>query len=160
MKALLSDLTPVVDERHEVRTPIDRVSTVATAAGGSVVATVVDLTREGCRIATGAAIAPGAFCTIEIAPLGPIRARVVWHDGEHYGCAFPTPLPPGAVTAALGGARVIPFPSRPGHAAGPHDVATLSARLKLSGRARAALLIALGAGAWLPLVAAYLLLNP
>ena len=72
-------------------------------------AAIIDLTRDGCRIATASPLLPHDRVAIGIARVGRVEARVVWREPAAYGCAFDQPLPPGAVTAALNAPQVAPL---------------------------------------------------
>lgn len=73
-------------------------------------AMLADLTRDGCRVQTDAALPRDAEIDIEIPNIGWQHARVLWHGPAGYGCAFTVPLPSGAVTAAFGRSNVVAFP--------------------------------------------------
>ena len=61
---------------------------------------VNDLTRDGCRITCGTALAVGADITLGLAGIGQVTATVLWNNGDTYGCVFHESLPSGSVTAA------------------------------------------------------------
>ncbi|MBY0301318.1 MULTISPECIES: PilZ domain-containing protein [Sphingomonas] len=129
------------DRRGALRGELGRPGTIRLDDGTVIETVLVDLTRDGCRLHTAAAIARGTTFSIGIAHVGLTRARVVWHGPEGYGCEFDAPLPAGAVTAAFGGSNIEPFPNAGQFA--PPPVAR-----KWSPRARLLLLLAGVAGPW------------
>lgn len=79
--------------------------------------TVLDLTREGCRVETDVIVPDNADIEIGIGNLGRMKASVMWRKHDSFGCAFDVPLPPGAITAALGPTNVVALPSESTYAA-------------------------------------------
>lgn len=87
------------NRRSDQRTEINR-SAVLRFGGGAYDILVADLTREGCRITTSLDLEPGSLVTLGFAGIGHTVGRVVWRDGQSFGCLFEADLPSGAVTAA------------------------------------------------------------
>jgi hypothetical protein len=141
------------DRRLEPRLDFGRPGTLRFDDGSTAEAMILDLNRDGCRLATVATLVPGGWLTIGIAPIGRIRARAVWHGANGYGCEFEVPLPAGAVTAAFGPSNVAVLP-------GVALLAPSSATPgKLTPRARVAALAGALAVSWGVLGAGWLLLR-
>lgn len=100
------------DERRTVeRTTLGRRGVLRLPDSRSIEVTVLDLTRDGCRVETGEPVPAGTNVEIGIGNLGRMKASVMWRSDDGLGCAFDTPLPPGAITAALGPSNIVSFPA-------------------------------------------------
>jgi hypothetical protein len=73
----------------------------ATASGPGVAVLIHDLSLSGLLIETSAELAVGAELQIDLPEAGLRPAMVVWSSGQYFGCAFATPLPRAALSAAL-----------------------------------------------------------
>lgn len=94
------------DRRLEPRPSLGRQGTLRTADGARFDIVVSDLTRDGCRLHTDAALTPGAIVNVGLAHIGLTPAQIVWHGSAGYGCRFDQALPRGAVSAAFGTSNV------------------------------------------------------
>lgn len=102
---------PLGDNRISDRTPLGRSGVMRLADGGEPIAVVVlDLSREGCRIQGDSSVEPGMRTEVGLANIGRITATVTWRGTNSFGCVFDRPLPPGAITAALGPSNVVALP--------------------------------------------------
>lgn len=114
--------------------------------------TVLDLTREGCRVETSERLAEGTGIEIGIGNLGRMKASVMWSSEGSFGCAFDVPLPPGAITAALSPPNIVSFP------ADAQEPASRPFTNKFSPRTRLFLLLGVTAACWLAIGAVVLAL--
>ena len=62
------------------------------SGGNSFQVDVIDLSAAGFRIETANHIAPESGIYLTLPRMEALRAKVVWNDGEHFGCEFTRPL--------------------------------------------------------------------
>jgi hypothetical protein len=98
------------ERRAAVRVELGRRGTLRLGDGAPLDVLISDLTRDGCRIETDAALEPGLAVQIGIAHLGLTPGRIVRRSTSGYGCRFDVPLDAGAVTLASGATNVAAFP--------------------------------------------------
>ena len=92
--------TASADRRNSPRKRLDKAATLQIGKAGTIDVVVGDLTREGCRIEADAILPPGSRVKVGLCNMSPVAGRLVWRNRNHYGCAFDSPLPSGAITAA------------------------------------------------------------
>jgi hypothetical protein len=95
----ISAHTAGYDRRGDFRTRIARPA-VLRVADKALHIRVEDLTPDGCKIATDAALEMGSTVTLGFSGIGHTSAQVTWRGQDGYGCVFDKRLPAGAVTAA------------------------------------------------------------
>lgn len=107
-RALVQDAD---DRRAQARPLLGRAGTLRIAGGPAHEIEVLDLSRDGCRIATTQTLHPNAAVEIGLAHIGLTGGKIVWRGSAGYGCRFDRSLPSGAVTAAFGNSNVVSFAS-------------------------------------------------
>jgi len=70
-------------------------------SGSGTEVVIHDLSSDGILVETGASLRKGARLEVHLPEVGATQAKVVWNSGEYYGCQFDTPIPTGALSAAL-----------------------------------------------------------
>lgn len=88
------------DRRSNDRISIGRDAVLRVDGLPPISVVLVDVTRDGCLIATDAILTPGQSINLGLAGVGTVAARVVRAGTVGYGCEFVERLPPGAVTRA------------------------------------------------------------
>lgn len=78
----------IVEGRAAERRSTTAASTMRMDGGEPVDVVVLDISRSGIRIFTGADLAIGQEISIGLAGAGVTRAYVAWRDADQYGCAF------------------------------------------------------------------------
>ena len=69
--------------------------------GGGDKVTIHDLSLTGALLETNTPMLVGAAFELELPQAGSVEAVIVWNSGEYYGCQFPEPISPAALSAAL-----------------------------------------------------------
>lgn len=82
-----------MNARTAERRTTDARSTMRADGGAPVDVIVLDISRSGVRIATGAELEIGQEITIGLAGAGVTHAFVAWAGKGEYGCAFERPIP-------------------------------------------------------------------
>lgn len=113
--------------------------------GGTFEAMVHDLSPGGMLIGTKAPLRVGDEFQFDAPECGAVTARVIWHEGGAFGCAFAAPLGTVGMSAAQ-------LKSRP-HTSPAHPAVVASAAPGISLGARALAILGLGALSWLPFLA-------
>lgn len=98
MIAYFEERPPLADRRRSVRRAL-KLGAAPGEAGEPV--TVHDLSLTGALIETSVPMLVGASFEVELPQVGSIEAAVMWNSGEYYGCQFPLPISPAALSAAL-----------------------------------------------------------
>lgn len=60
-----------------------------------------NLSERGLLVETNAQLTAGELITVNLPQVGATSSRVVWNDGDFYGCEFLSPVTKAAVSAAL-----------------------------------------------------------
>jgi hypothetical protein len=63
--------------------------------------TVMDITTQGFLLVSNATLEPEAFFRVKLPGLDPLRAKVIWVEGERAGCEFAPPIHPALLDAAI-----------------------------------------------------------
>ena len=109
LRAILEPPTKAAGKRASVRQTL-RLSALSRRSGsqdGEVL--VHDISLGGMLVESFESLPIGTSLSVELPRLGPREAIVVWSSGSFYGCRFATPLPAGALSAAL--LKALPAPS-------------------------------------------------
>jgi hypothetical protein len=115
----------------------------ATASGPGVAVLIHDLSLSGLLIETSAELAVGAELQIDLPEAGVRPATVVWSSGQYFGCAFATPLPRAALSAAL-----LKNPIAPAVVNGREAVAVEEQSDKYPLQVRLWIMLGLAVGSW------------
>lgn len=141
MTQIARKIAPDAAERRATSRPdLGRPGTIRIGAGEPIDIMLGNLTRDGCRIETGAELTPGVDVQVGLAHVGLIPGRIVWQSQKEYGCRFDVSLAPGIITAAYGASNVAAFPLTAPPA--------LSVRGKSSPRVRLVVIAGLVAATW------------
>jgi hypothetical protein len=63
--------------------------------------TVIDITTQGFLLTSNALLEPETVFRLKLPGLDPVRAKVVWVEGERAGCEFMPPIHPALLDAAI-----------------------------------------------------------
>jgi hypothetical protein len=75
-------------ERGDVDIPVD----IREHGAGRHKGRLTDLSRSGCRISCPVLILENRIVSITLPTFAPFEAKVVWKQGDDYGCSFHQPL--------------------------------------------------------------------
>jgi len=78
----------LADARRQLRQRVSAPVEIHAPAFGHFGGRLIDLSVDGCRIATGTRFAPGTPLTIAIAGGFPVPATIIWSHGEESGLRF------------------------------------------------------------------------
>ena len=150
-----------IDARSTPRRRIDGEGTLRDSARRPIDVRILDLSETGFRVVCDVELAIGDEVSLGFGGWGARAAEVVRSDGDSYGCAFMSPLPPGEIerarAAAIEAEALFPvgeFPQLP-----PRRVEEAATAKRLPLALRAGIIVGLAALTWVILgVAAWLLL--
>jgi hypothetical protein len=131
----------------------------AAIGDGAETVMILDLSSTGLLIDSPRELDLGEQVEVELPHVASVRAEVVWRSGSYHGCAFVTPVSPGAVSAAR--LRSLPADLEP-NAVGEADriAESLSARTPgFSLRRKTAIVVGLACACWVPIVLAVSLIS-
>jgi len=94
------DLLQFPEKRDSMRHPIRLRATIRNRGDFRRV-TLSDLSTGGFRMAFGESLPSGAPLTLQMDGFEPVKAFVVWQDGDQVGCRFANALHPALVDAAI-----------------------------------------------------------
>lgn len=95
-----------LDPRNdEQRRAARRTLRLEVAGGGT--ATIRNLSHQGLLIETPSDLAVGDRVSLDLPLAGVAEARVIWARSPFYGCEFPRPISPAAISAALLSAPIV-----------------------------------------------------
>lgn len=86
------DSALTVNNRRDLRSPVEIIAELFVSEGVRFKAAVHDLSASGFRIETANHIPVGRLVYLTIPGLQSLQARVAWNEREHYGCTFSKPL--------------------------------------------------------------------
>jgi len=92
---------PSSDRRSHPRKTLRLLTEARSGTNGTVDVLILDLSSSGMLVQADAPLEQGEVIEVELPETGVCEARVVWSSSKFFGCSFITPLPPGAVSAAL-----------------------------------------------------------
>lgn len=103
MVALLAEISlgsSKAERRDTIRRTLRLVAEVSYSRDSARVL-ILNLSESGVLIETAAVLVVGESFELELPEAGTVVARVVWQRGREFGCEFDSPVPKGAVSAAL-----------------------------------------------------------
>ena len=83
------------DDRHGARTAAAETATLTFRKGESAGGELTEISREGIRLRTSAALLVGEHVTVDLPEQARIDGWVVWAQGGQIGICLSEPLPPG-----------------------------------------------------------------
>jgi hypothetical protein len=103
--------SPVRRGLDRLQTRLD--ATIRDPSARPIDAVVHDLSTGGFKVQVAEALEIGSEVRLGLSGIGTSFARVMWRDGETYGCAFTSSIPTASIAAALHSRPDVPtrFPS-------------------------------------------------
>lgn len=141
------------DRRYSDRRVLKLQVPGATASGPGVAVLIHDLSLSGLLLETSAELTVGSDLQIDLPEVGLRPATVVWNSGQYFGCAFATPLPRAALSAALLKNPIAPQPANGSDLA---EAAEQSGKYPL--QVRLWIMLGLALGSWAIIAAIAILL--
>lgn len=92
---------PSTSQRNEARRRVLYLEVAVIAGDQGVSAPVHDLSTTGLRIESDTSLDLGEEILVSLPEIGEVKTRVVWKDGNTYGCAFLEPIPKRVVGAVV-----------------------------------------------------------
>ncbi|WP_196221761.1 PilZ domain-containing protein [Sphingobium sp. CAP-1] len=139
-------------QRSADRIVVNRSSTMRDRAGAPIDVVIEDISGAGCRIRSAEAVGVDDDIRIGIAGIGIRSARVIWNEGDAFGCAFDAPLSAAELATTLEAVTLLHGAfDKPDIAAPAQDNRPAN---ELGPRSKLLIIIGAAAIAWLPFLAA------